>query len=146
MIVVGGGQVELGEDVGDVLLDRAGRDDERARDGGVGPALGHQAEHLALARGERAERPVVRRRPRPRTSSATTSRSSAVPPPATRSHGVDERLHVPHALLEQVADPALAGVEQLGGVDRLDVLGEDQDAEARDGARAPRSPRACPRR
>src|SRR5271166_3889790 len=44
-------QPELGEDVVDVLFHRAAADDERVGDGGVGPALGHQGEHLALARG-----------------------------------------------------------------------------------------------
>ena len=56
MIVVVGRQVELGQDVPDVLADRRFRDDEGAGDGGVGAALGHQREHLALARAESFER------------------------------------------------------------------------------------------
>ncbi len=53
---------------------------EIAGDGAVGEALGHQPEHLALARGELGER-IVERRP---TMCATTSGSSTEPPSATR--------------------------------------------------------------
>src|SRR5689334_17128516 len=42
VIVVGGGEVELAEDVGHVLLDGAERNHQLARDGGVGPALGDE--------------------------------------------------------------------------------------------------------
>src|SRR5271163_924247 len=48
VIVVAGGEIELGEDVGDVLLDRAGRDDEALGDRRVRAPLGHQLEHVAL--------------------------------------------------------------------------------------------------
>ena len=48
VVVVRGWQVELGEDRRDVLLDGAVGDDERAGDRRVGPALGHQAQHLPL--------------------------------------------------------------------------------------------------
>ena len=43
---------DLGEDVVDVALDRRGADHEPLGDLGVGQALGDQAEHLDLARGE----------------------------------------------------------------------------------------------
>src|SRR6516165_523283 len=56
MVAVTGRQPELGEDVVDVLLDRATADHERVGDCGVGPALGHEGEYLALARSELAER------------------------------------------------------------------------------------------
>ena len=52
VVVVGGGEVELAEDVRDVLLDGAERDDERPRDRGVRAPLGHELEHLGLARGQ----------------------------------------------------------------------------------------------
>ena len=42
-----------------------------------------------------------------------------------------KRAHLADALLEQVADPALARRQQLAGVDRLDVLGEDQHGQVR---------------
>ena len=50
--VVVGGQAELGEDPLGVLLDPAEGDHESLRDGGVRAALGHQPEHLPLARGQ----------------------------------------------------------------------------------------------
>src|SRR3954463_11984610 len=56
VVAVAGRQPELGKDVVDVLFHRAAADDERPGDGGVGPALGHQREHLPLARGQRVER------------------------------------------------------------------------------------------
>ena len=49
------GQVELGEDGGDVLLDGGQADDETVGDGRVGAALRHEAEHVPLARGEGLE-------------------------------------------------------------------------------------------
>src|SRR4051812_40046102 len=51
-------QAELPEDRGDVLLDGALGDDHALGDRDVREALGHQLEHLALARGERADRVV----------------------------------------------------------------------------------------
>src|SRR5690606_19690016 len=56
VVGVGGREVELGEDVPDVLLHGAVADHQLAGDGGVGPPLGHQLEHLALAGGELFER------------------------------------------------------------------------------------------
>jgi hypothetical protein len=56
VVVVVGWQVELGQDVPDVLADRRFRDDEGAGDGGVGAALGHQRENLALARAQPHQR------------------------------------------------------------------------------------------
>src|SRR5690348_1449013 len=46
MVAVAGRQPELGKDVVDVLFHRAAAHHERLGDGGVGPALGHQREHL----------------------------------------------------------------------------------------------------
>ena len=128
VVVVGRGQVELGEDVRDVLLDRARRDDEGAGDRGVGLALRHQPEHLVLARGERGERPVVAVAARLHElgDDLAVERGPAGRDPAQR---VEEGGDVADALLEQIADPALAGGQQLARVDRLDVLGEDQDAD-----------------
>ena len=60
----------------------------------------------------------------------TTSGSSAVPPEATRTEGLDELAHVGDAVLQQVADPRRTVGQQLGGVPSLDVLGEQQDPEA----------------
>ena len=48
VVLVGGGQAELREDVADVLLDGLVADDELPGDRRVGPSLGHQRQHLAL--------------------------------------------------------------------------------------------------
>ena len=144
VVIVAGRQVELGEDVRHVLLDRARRDHHLARDRGVGPALGDQLEHLALARRECVELavlgPVARRRSA--RDDLAIERGAAGRDPLDR---VDERPDLADPLLEQVADAALAGRQQLAGVDRLDVLGEDQDAEAWMARRA-RPRRGSPRR
>src|SRR4051794_4106520 len=131
VVFIRGGQVQLAEDVGDVLLDRAGRDDQRAGDGGVGPALGHQAEDLLFSRGEGAERPVL---PAGVLSPDQLGDDLAVergPAPRDALDRADERLDVPHPLLEQVADPALPRVQQLRRVDGLHVLAEDEHAQPR---------------
>ena len=47
-----GREAELLEDARDVLLDRADREHERVGDRRVRPALGHQLQHLELARRE----------------------------------------------------------------------------------------------
>jgi len=44
--------------------------------------------------------------------------------------GVDELADVRHPVLEQVADTAVRGAEQVAGVERLDVLGEHEDRQA----------------
>ena len=49
MVVLGGRQVQLGEDVADVLFHGAVAHDQLTGDGAVGAALGHEPEHLALA-------------------------------------------------------------------------------------------------
>ena len=53
--------VQLGEDVGDVILDRAFRQHQLVGDLAVGGAVGQQAQDLNLARGERFD-PVPGRR------------------------------------------------------------------------------------
>ena len=59
VVVLGRRQVELDEDVADMLLHRARGDHQSRRDAGVGPALGHQPQHLPLARGEAVQRVVA---------------------------------------------------------------------------------------
>ena len=49
-------QVELGQDAADVFLDRALGDEDPAGDTRVGRALGHEGEHVALARRQDIER------------------------------------------------------------------------------------------
>src|SRR5215211_9396553 len=45
----GGGEAELAEEAGDVLLDRALGDDQALGDGGIAAALGHEGEDIELA-------------------------------------------------------------------------------------------------
>lgn len=56
MVGIGGKQIQLEEDVGDVLFHGALADHERRRDGRVGAAFGHQPEHFALALCELGQR------------------------------------------------------------------------------------------
>ena len=115
------------------------RGDRRVR-----AALGHQAEHLELARRERGR---AGRRPAARAKScATTSGSSAVPPRRDAAHGVDEVVDVHDPVLQQVADAAAAVGEQLGRVGLLDVLRDDQHAGLGRALAQRRAPRAAPRR
>ena len=52
--------LELGQDVGDVVLDRALADDQAVGDVFVRRALGQQQQHFALAVGEGFERGALR--------------------------------------------------------------------------------------
>ena len=81
MIVRRRGEVELDEDARHVLLDRAWRDEEPVGDRLVRAALGHELEHLALARSQERERVV------PATSAEELGHDRGVesgPPSATR--------------------------------------------------------------
>ena len=115
---------------------------------GVGAALGHQPEHLALAR--RSARASGSSRRRRTNSCATTCGSSTVPPRATRSQRVEELVDVRDPVLEQVADRARPVGQQVVGVGDLDVLGEHQHRRAghrRRASTAARSPSSvCERR
>ena len=128
VVVLGGRQPELDEDVRDVLLDRALGDDQRLGDRGVRAALGHQPEHLALARGELVERAVVARAEQLGDGLGVERRAAL----GDAADGVDELAHVGDAVLEQVADAAAPVGEQLGGVGPLDVLREHEHRQARD--------------
>ena len=85
VVLFGYREVQLGEDVGHVLLDCALADDEGVGDGAVGAALGHEGEHLR-SRGVRTDRESDRRVAP--MSWVTTSGSKAVPPMATRSNAL----------------------------------------------------------
>jgi len=54
MLTLVGQQHQLGEDVADVLVDRAVTDHQGAGDIRVGPTFGHQCEHLPLTGGKEA--------------------------------------------------------------------------------------------
>ena len=95
-------------------------------DGGVRPALGHQREHLALARGELAERVAA--------AGEQLRDDFGIERAAARGHPVqrvEELGDVRDPVLEQVADPLRAPGDQLGGVPLLDPLGQDEHAGVR---------------
>ena len=123
------GRSELAEDARDVLLDRPHGDHEPVGDPLVRAPGRHQLEHLALARGELAR--AGRRARCFETRVETMIGSSAEPPSATRLTALDEALDLGDPVLQQVAG-ALRGLgEQLHREPDLDVLGEDEDADAR---------------
>jgi len=112
-------QVELHEDAGDVLLDRAGGDHQRLGDAGVGPALRHEAEHLAFLGGEPGQRVGVPAAGEQLPYDLGVECGSARGDAPGR---LDELVDVGDAVLEQVADgPGVAG-EQFGRVPLLDEL------------------------
>ena len=65
---------------------------------------------------------------------------------ATRSSASTKSLDVGHPVLEQVADAGGVVGQQVGGVAGLDVLGEEQDAEALVLGAQLEGERAAPRR
>ena len=117
MILGAGAHAELGEDARHVLLDGVRRDDEHLGDALVRAALGHQLEHLALARRQRVQRVVA-------AAPAEHVRDDGrVEHRAAGGHaldGVGEQREVGHAVLEQVADALGAVADQ---VDRVALLG-----------------------
>jgi hypothetical protein len=124
---VGGRQPELGEDVADVLVDRAFGDDQCGGDGRVVVALGHQGEDLVLTGGQ-----GVQRRAAAGEELGHHLRVERGPAGRDPVQRVQELLHPAHPVLEQVADPARAAAEEFGRVGRLDVLGEHEDRQPGD--------------
>jgi hypothetical protein len=118
-------ETELGEDVVDVLFDRAAADHQRFRDRGVGQALGHQRQHLALAGGQGTQR--VAAAGQQLTDDLGVEDTAAIGHPLQRP---DELIDVRHPVLEQVADPVRAVGDELGGVPFLHPLGEHEHADA----------------
>ena len=110
-----------------MLLDGALGDDERLGDRVVGAALGHQPEHLALARGQRLQRVLAAAAAEQQRHDLGVERRAAV---GDAAHRVGEGVHVGDAVLEQVAR-ALGGLrQQVERVGLLDVLGEHEHADA----------------
>jgi hypothetical protein len=110
-----------------VLADRLLADEQPLRDRGVGPALGHQGQHLALARGEPGHRRAAG------VPHHQLAHHLGIEHGAARGHGADgrgERLVVEHAVLQQVADGAGLVGQQLAGVQLLDVLGQHEHRQA----------------
>ena len=107
----------------------------------VGAALGHQPEHLALARGELVERRRALAAAEQLGDDLGVERGAAGGDAPQRRRGTRD---VGDAVLEQVADALAAAAEQVGGVALLDVLAEDEDRHvgvaARGSRRAARTP------
>ena len=120
------GKAELHQQVAHVRLDRALAQHEPLGDPGVGETLGHQLEHLPLAIGELGQRIIVcRSRDEARDHLRIERRASAC-----HSLGRREELgDFQHAILQQVAEATER--DELDRMARLDVLGEEQDAEPR---------------
>ena len=122
------GDVELGEDPGDVLLDRVLGDHERLGDAAVGPALGHQLEHLALARRELLQRVVAAAPAEHARDDGRVQRRAAR---RDARDGVREAREVAHPVLEQVADARGAVADQVERVALVGELGEHEHADVR---------------
>ena len=137
------GQPELREDRRHVLLGAAQRDPGPLGDRRVRAALGEELEHLALARGERLQRPVVVAGVEQPRDDVRVERGPAGGDAAQRAGEVVE---VGHAVLEQVAEPGGVLGEHARRDAVLDVRGEHDDRDARV-ARAdrPRGDAAPPR-
>src|SRR5512132_1260898 len=118
----GGGEAELAEDAGDVLLDRALGDDQALGDGGVAAALGHEGEDVQLAGAEGGQGVGAAAAAQQLGDHLGGDGAAAAP-----ADGGQELGHVGHPVLEQVADALGAAGEEVGGVALLHVLGQDQD-------------------
>ena len=126
-VVLGaGGHAELGEDARDVLLDRVRRDDEHLGDALVRAPLGHQLEHLALARRELVERVVAAAAAEHVRDDRRVEHRAAGGDAPDR---VGEQREVGHAVLEQVADALGAVADQVDRVALLGVLREHEHAD-----------------
>jgi hypothetical protein len=120
-------QAELREDARHVLLHRAEGDEQPFRDRLVRASLRHQLEHLALARGELVEGIVAALAADELAHHGGVERRAAVGDAAYRGA---ELLEVRDAVLQQVADTFRARLEQGHRVSGLDVLRQQQHADA----------------
>src|SRR5215211_4185483 len=120
----GGGEAELAEEAGDVLLDRALGDDQALGDGGIAAALGHQGEDVELAGAERGQRVGAAAAAEELGDDLGVDGGAALADPVD---GGQELADVGDPVLEQVADALGAAGEQVAGVALLHVLGQDQD-------------------
>jgi hypothetical protein len=121
-------EVQLAEDGGDVLLHRTLRHDELLGDRGVRPALGHQAQHLALARRQTLERILAATPAEQQRDDLGVERG-----PAARhaADGVGERVDVRDAVLQQVARALRRLGQEVERVRLLHVLRQDEHAGLR---------------
>ena len=111
-----------------MLLDGVRRDDEHLGDALVRAALGHQLQHLALARREGLERIVAAA---PAEHVRDDGRVKHRPAGRDALDGVGEQREVGHAVLEQVADALGAVADQIDRVALLRVRAEHEHADVR---------------
>src|SRR3954464_2439203 len=128
VVVVRGCEAELGEDARDVLLHRPLGHLEALGDALVRTALGHELEHLALARGDALHGVAPAVAAEQLRDDRGVDRRAALPDAPDRG---GELGHVADALLEQITN-ALDGVgEQSHRQAGLDVLREHEHADRR---------------
>src|SRR5213593_2858327 len=127
MIFVRGLELQLLEDAVDVTLDGLGTERKGVTDRGVRASLRHELQHLAFALGEVADEvPMSTADHQLRDHLRIDGRSTR----GNASHGLDEIVHVGDPVLEQVADPIGAALEQPERVRGLDVLRKKEDGDA----------------
>ena len=97
-----------------------------SRDGGVGTALGHESQDLALAAGEDGEGVGAACRTQELCDDFGVQGGTSYGDPL---EGFDEVADVGHPVLQQVADAGGIVGQQVGGIAGFDVLGEEQDAQ-----------------
>src|SRR3954468_13961522 len=127
VIVIALGQRELHHDAVHVSLDRALCDPESSCDPGVRASLGHQREHLALARRQLFERIThFPRRNELLNKQWVNDRSTT----AYASNGVEKLVKLGDPALEQIAAPA-AACQQRHRLRHLHVRRQEQDRHLR---------------
>src|SRR3954451_15722204 len=119
-------QVELVEDLAGLGLHRVARGLQALGDGLVGEALGDQPEDLALAPRELGQRSAG---PGPRDQALDDLRVDHATAVRHAAHGVEQRLDLADAVLDQVAAPRLLTLHEAQGVGELQALGEHEDAD-----------------
>ena len=129
MFLVGVGELELGEDAVDVLFDGVLADTERPGDALLLLPLCRQREDFALALAQGVEGVVVAPGPVDELGDDGGVENGAALGDSADARG--ELVEGGEAVLEQVADAFGAVLDQLEGVAWLEVLGEDDDADAR---------------
>ena len=110
-----------------MLLDRALGDEDLVGDPGVGPALGHEAEHLAFAHREDLQRVVDPADGEQLLYQRGVDHGGTLHDAVERP---EEVVDVADAALEEVP-AALAAGQQFGGLLELDVGGQHQDCGVR---------------
>src|SRR5262245_2976488 len=121
------GQPELHEDAADVALHRLGAEDADLRDPPVGMPLRHEAEDLALARGQLVERPRLAGPVEQPVDDRGVEYALAVRDPPER---VAQDTRVTDAFLQQVARPGWEAGEEARRVAGVEIARQEQDGGA----------------